>query len=65
MILNKKEKNSEIGATLGRTKAAYKNSEISEKVHNLVFKSNFFFLCHFQVGVLFFFFSFFFIYVRE
>ena len=45
MILNKKEKrNSEIGATLGQTKPAYKNSEIGERVHGLVFESNFFFL---------------------
>ena len=59
IILNKKEKkNNEIGAILGQTKAAYKNGEIGEKVHGLVFESNFFFLCHFQVGVLFFFFLF-------
>ena len=43
---------------MGQTKATYKNGEIGEKVHGLVLESNFFFLCHFQVGVLFFFFFF-------
>ena len=57
-VVLKKKKNSEIGATLGQTKAAYKNGEIGEKVHGLVLESNFSFLCHLQVGVLFFFFFF-------
>ena len=54
---------SEISAR--QTKTAYKNSEIVERLHGLVFENNFFFISfswvtfNFQVGVLFFLFLFF------
>ena len=57
IILNNNNKNSEIGAR--KTKATYKNNEISEKV-TWSFKNNFFFLGHsFSIGCPFFSFSFF------